>query len=571
MIYTIDKIKAEIKATVAAALGQEIDLDKLEITQPPAANLGDLSVPCFYLAQLTRISPNQIALELKSKISAKGVIKKVDSAGPYLNFQLNAKYLTQHVLKEINRLGDQYGGVKSAKEQKRKIMIEFSQPNTHKEFHIGHLRNAVLGAGLVNLYRFSGFKVIAANYIGDVGAHVAKCLWALQKFHQGEAPPENSGRYLGRIYAEASQKIEANPDYKQEADAVLKKLERGDRKLTALWKKTRQWSLDEFNEIYKILGVKFDRFFYESQMEKPGKKIVQELLAKGLAEKSEGAVIINLEKYDLKNFLLLKSDGASLYATKDLALAKMKFEKFKIDESYIVVDERQSFYLRQLFKTLELWGFHKKTVHIPYNFVTLKGGPMASRQGQVVLFEDFYRQVVERAEQETKKRHEDWPENKITATAEAIALAAIKFSFLKTGNDNIIVFDLNEALSFDGFTGPYLQYTATRISSILAKENFGSVKEIDFGRLNLPLEKQLALKLAELPEAVKISREQNQPSVLAKYLFELSKLFAHYYETVPILTAEEKAKQARLFLIGCVRQTLANGLNLLGIESLEKM
>jgi len=571
MEYFISKVKSEILAAVKGALDQEVDLKQLEITVPPEPTMGDFAVPCFYLAKLLRISPNQIAIDLKAKIHPHGVIKSVQNVGPYLNFYLNNKYFSRHALKEINRLRGKYGSFKLAKDQQKKIMIEYSQPNTHKEFHVGHLRNVVLGASLVNLHRFVGEKVLAANYIGDIGAHVAKCLWALEKFHQNETLPENKGRYLGQIYTEASKKIAENPAYKQEADEILQKLERGDKKFIALWKKTRAWSLEDFNQIYKILNVKFDKFFYESEVEKPGKKIVQELLDKGLAEKSEGAVIINLEKYNLKNFLLLKSDGSSLYSTKELALAQLKFNKFKIDESYVVVDMRQSFYFQQFFKTLELMGFNKKTAHISYNFVTLKEGPMASREGNVVLFEDFFQQIAARAAAETKKRHADWEEKKIQETAEKIALAAIKFSMLKTGNNNLIVFDPEESLSFDGFTGPYLQYTVTRINSILVKESFGNLKEVNFGKLDLPLEKQLVIKLAGFPQLVQNSCLENQPSILSQYLFDLAKLFAYYYQTIPILAAADEIKKARLLMIDSLRQVLVNGLTLLGIETVEKM
>ena len=568
MDYTIKKLKAEIIELVAAALERDVDKSKIEITVPPQASLGDLAVPCFYFTKLTRISPNQIAAELKSKIHAHGLIKKVENSGPYLNFYLDGKHLASRELKEIFKNGSAYGGLKWPK---RKVMLEFSQPNTHKEFHIGHLRNAVLGNAIVNILRFTGQKVIAANYIGDIGSHVAKCLWALNKFHQHDVLPENKGRYLGQIYAEASRLVEDNPASKREADEILQKLESGNRAYRALWKKTRQWSLDDFNRIYKILDIKFDKFYYESEVEKPGKKIVADLLARGIAEKSEGAVIINLEKYNLKNFLLLKSDGTSLYSTKDLALAQMKFKKYNLDESLMVVDNRQSFYFQQLFKTLRIMGFDKKLGHIPYEFVTLKEGAMASRQGNVVLFEDFYAEIVGRATAETKKRHADWPENKIRETAEKIALAALKFNMLKVGNDSVIVFDIDEALSFEGYSGPYLQYTVSRINSIIRKESPGNLRDINFAKLNTPLEKELLLKLAEFPEAVERAAGQYEPSEIARYLFDCAKIFSNFYQSEPVLSSEEKTKRARLALISAVRQVLVNGLNLLGIEAVDQM
>ena len=569
MDYAIFKIKKEIFSAVENALGQEIDESKLDISRPPEAMMGDFAVPCFYLAKLTRISPNQIAAELKEKIRPKGAIASVQNLGPYLNFYLSEKYLAKQVLKDIEKKGAKYGEGASDKE---KVMIEYSQPNTHKEFHIGHLRNVVLGSSLVNLLRLTGKKVIAANYIGDIGSHVAKCLWALDKFHKNDPEPsEHKGQYLGKLYTEAVNLCEADENNKSEAAEVQNKLESGDKYFTALWKKTRAWSLEEFDGIYKILGAKFDKVFFESEVEKPGKKMVEEMLEKKIAEKSQGATIVDLDKYGLKQFLLLKSDGSSLYSTKELALAKLKFEKYRIDASYVVVDSRQSFYFKQFFKTLELIGFKKKTAHIDYEFVTLPEGAMASRKGNVVLFEQLLADVTALAEEETKKRHEDWPAEEVKKTAEKIALAAIKFSMIKTSRHNAIIFDPKEALSFDGFTGPYLQYTATRINSILRKEPARPLKSVDFSKLSERKEKELLLLLAQYPEVVAQAAADFEPAQLAQYLFDLSKSFSSYYAEVKVIGSEESVMAARLALIAAIRQTLNGGLAVLGIEPLERM
>jgi len=568
MDYIILKIKKQIIDLIAQAIEVDFDLHKLEVVVPPDSMMVDLAVPCFYLSKITRQSPNQIAQELAEKINSGGVIKEIKNIGAYLNFFIDPEILGKSVNNEIQKNKDIYGG---AKNSPKKIMLEFSQPNTHKEFHVGHLRNAILGNSLVNILRFSGHKVTAVNYIGDIGAHVAKCLWAYDKFYSAKELPENKGKFLGQVYTDGSQKIESNLEYKKEVDEVLQKLETGDKKWTALWKKTRKWSLDDFDRIYKILGVKFDHFFYESEVEKPGKKMVAELLEQGVAQKSEGAVIIDLEKYHLKQFLLLKSDGSSLYSTKELALAKLKFEKFKIDESIVVVDSRQSFYLQQFFKTMEVIGFDKKMIHIPYEFVTLKDGAMASRKGNVVLFEDFYNQVVDRATIETKNRHEDWPEKKINEVARKIALSAIKFNMLKVGNNSVITFDIDEALSFDGFSGPYIQYTCSRISSVLKKAKVTTFSTIDYSKLNSDLEKEILLQLASFPEVVAESAKNYDPSQVAKYLFDLAKLFSAFYQKSPIINSTKEIKEARLILVDSIRKVLINGLDLLGIEPLDQM
>ncbi len=567
MDYTIYKIKKEIREAINKALGQQIDEKNIEVNVPPQKEMGDFAVPCFYFSKLTGLSPNRIAEEIKNKISLTSFIESVSNSGPYVNFVINQKNLSQKVLKEINNKGNKFGSFTAT--SKEKTMIEYSGPNTHKEFHVGHVRNVALGISLVNINKFAGKKIIPVNYIGDIGSHVAKCLWCLEKFHKEEKLPENKGKYLGAIYSEAVAKVEQNEDYKKETEEVQRKLEAGDKYWIALWKKTRQWSLDELNEIYKTLGAEFNHCFYESQVEKPGKKIVEELLEKGVAEKSQGAVIINLEKHNLKSLLLLKSDGSSLYSTKDIALAKLKFEKYKIDKSFYIIDNRQSFYFQQLFKTLEIIGINKPMVHIGYEFVTLKEGAMSSRKGNIIPFEDFLYEAIRLASKETKIRHEDWTEQKIKETSEKIALSAIKFSMLRTGNKNIIVFDINEALRFDGFTGPYLQYTISRINSILKKES--AQEKIDFSKLDSVIGKELTIKMSEFPEVISACAQDLDPSALTLYLFELAKMFSKFYESVPILKSDGETKKARLFLISCVRQVLKNGLNLMGIEELERM
>lgn len=568
MDYVIDKIKSEILEAVKLAIAIDVDVNKLEIERPPEKNMGDFALPCFYLTKLLRISPNQIAQELKNKIRPGKYIKSVQNIGPYLNFFIDTEFLAQKVISEIEKKGIKYG---SHEAKNIKVMLEYSGPNTHKEFHIGHLRNNVLGVSLVNLIKFSGKKVISVNYVGDIGAHVAKCLWAYNKFHKNEAVPEKKGKYLGTIYAEAVRRIDEDETLAKDVSEVQQKLESGDKYWIKIWKQTRQWSLDELNDIYKIIGANFDKIFYESEVEQLGKKIVKELLEKGIAEKSEGAVIIDLEKYNLKKFLLLKSDGSSLYSTKELALAKLKFEKYKVDESYMVIDTRQSFYLQQFFKTLQIIGFDKKITHIPYEFVTLKDGAMASRKGNIVSFEDFLNEVILTIAEETKKRHQDWSDDDINSIAKKIALGAIKFYMLRVGNNNIITFDLEEAKSYDGFTGPYLQYTVSRINSILNKSNFKTNKKVDFSLLTDSLEKELLIGLARFPEVILEVAEELDPSGLAKYLFDLAKNFSSYYQIIPILTLSEDLKISRLALIKSIRQVLVNGLGLLGVEVPEKM
>lgn len=568
MSYAMIRLQAQIRDLIAQAVGQEFDHNQLEITVPPSAELGDLAVPCFYLSKLLRLSPNQIAVDLQSKINPAGIIKDLQPVGPYLNITLNPAVLAGEVLAEVKKLKTKYG---LAEAKADSVDLEFSCPNTHKEFHIGHTRNVILGAALANIYTANGHQVAPLNYIGDIGAHVAKCLWALDKFHHDEEPPADKAKYLGQIYSEATTKLEAQPEYKAEIDDVLAKLESGDKSWLALWKKTRQWSLDDFDRIYKLLGVKFKHAFYESEVEKPGKKLVADLLERGIAEKSQGAVIINLDEYALKQFLLLKSDGSSLYSTKDLALAQLKFKKYPADRSLHVIDNRQTFYLQQLFKTFAIIGITTPSVHISYEMVTLKEGAMSSRAGNIITFDSLYDELTARAKAETAKRHQDWSADKVEATARALALSAIKFNMIKVSNDSIITFDLDEALSFDGYSGPYLQYTASRINSLLTKAGKIAWARPDYSPLTLPIEKELLLKLADFPLIIAIAGQESDPSIVARYLFELSQLFSTFYQQAPIINSDEVTKKARLTLSSAVRQVLVNGMSLIGLEALDQM
>lgn len=564
------EIRREIFTLLKDIFGEKFSEENIVLASPPSSALGEFSLPCFSFARVLGKNPQEAARFLSEKISKSPlkIISRAENIGPYVNFFIDEKKFYGMLLEEILKRGKSYGNAETGKG--KKIMVEYSQPNTHKEFHIGHLRNACIGSAIVNLYSALGYRVISANYIGDIGTHVAKCLWALLRFHNSDAPPKNRGKYLGQIYVEANQKIKEHPEWQKEVSETLQKLEAGERTLRALWKKTRKWSLDEFSEIYKRLGVHFDIYFYESDFEREGKKMAQTLLQSRVAQKSEGAVIIDLEKFGLKKFLILKSDGTSLYATKDLALAQLKFKKYKIEKSFYVVDSRQSLYFQQLFKALELMDFKKEMTHIPYEFVTLKTGAMSSRSGNAVLFEDFEEKIFEKAAQETKKRHPDWSLREINRISRGIALSAMKYGMLSHGNNSPIVFDMEHALGLAGNTGPYLQYTHTRISSILKRARKKIGKTASVPKLKQE-ERELLMELAHFPKIIAESARRFDPAHLAGYLFGLSQKFSLFYERVPVLKSEDEFRKFRLMLIKSTKEAISNGLKLLGIEPLEKM
>ena len=352
----------------------------------------------------------------------------------------------------------------------------------------------------------------------------------------------------------------------------MKKIESRSGFYYKLWRKTRTWSIDGLAKIYKELGVKFDRIFYESDVIEKGLDMVAKLDKKGVLVKSQGAIIADLNKYNLGVLVFIRSDGTALYPVADLPLAEEKFKKYKINKSIYVVDVRQSLYFKQLFKLLELLGYKKEMKHLGYEFVKLPEGMMSSRSGLVITYEDLREQVIKKAVSETKKRHKNWSEKEVAEVVRKLVNGAMKFEMLKVGADKIITFDIEQALRFDGFTAAYLQYTCARINSINKKaKKQKNKKTIDYNNLSESKESRLIMKLAQYPETVELAGKNCAPNELAKYLFELAQEFNDYYHSVPVLKAKTAVRQARLALISAVRQTLENGLKLLGIEVMEEM
>jgi len=560
--------KQVLQLLTKAGLKEQQVADLLET--PPDPALGDLALPCFKLAPVLKKDPSAIAAELAAKIKPAGLVKEVRAVGPYLNFFIDPTKLAALTLSQIAKQKGKFG---SGKKKAERVMVEgFGQPNTHKAFHVGHLRNVCLSESLSNLLQFAGYKVIRANYYGDVGAHVAKWIWFFKKFHKGPIPKKNVGRWLAKIYIDATKYLLEHPHFKSEVAQTLKKLEQGDPDLVKIWRATRKLSLQEFHKIYKLLGVKFDLEFFESDMDKPGKKIALSLLKRGIAKKSQGAIIIDLQKYGLGIFVILRSDGTSLYSTKDLALAKIKFEKHKIDKSIYVIDVRQSHYLRQLFKTLELAGFKqaKNCYHLAYGFVSVGGTAIKSRTGELVFFEDLWEKMFERALQEVQKRGRV-PKNRAKSLAHKIALAAIKYGMLKFAPESNIDFNWERALQFEGNTGPYLQYAYVRAKKILEKGKYKLNSKVDFSVLNSKEEIALIKHLARWPQLIDQASSSYSPHLIAEYAFELANLFSQFYERHPVINAEQKIRKARLLLVWAFAQVLKNALHLLGIPIVQQM
>jgi len=567
--YANTLAKQEVVKALKGAIGKAYSPTYEELEEPPNKEFGDVAFPCFNLAKGMSRNPAEIATELAAKIGAKEIIEKVEAKGPYVNFTYDMKILANQVIKEIKVLGNDYGKHVNAKG--RKIMVEYANFNTHKEIHIGHIRNMVEGMMAINLLRATGAKVIAASYINDLGNNVAKCLWAIKKFHEHEVPEKGDEiNFLGRVYTEATRESEDNEEAKQEISEVQRALETKKGDWNKLWKQTRQWSIDAIYKIYKEMGLPIDAQYYESDLLESTKEIVDNLLEEGIAKESKGAIIVDLNDKDLRVSLLRKTDGTYLYNAKDLALAKKKSRDYELDRSIIVVDVRQSLALNQLFATLKLMGLNIPYEHLSYAFVTIPGGTMSSRKGNIVTFDEIKSDLEEAAESETRKRHEDWSEKKVKETAKIIAHSAMVYTMAKQDSQKDIVFKLEDALSFEGTSGPYILYSITRMKSVLAKAN---IKPSQIApEINSKEARELVRLIAKYPEILAKSARDLHIEDVPQYAFELSQAFSSYYAQERIIDQDSKEETAaRLALVEAVLITLENTCEIMNIKTLTEM
>lgn len=530
----------------------------------------------------------ELAELVRSKMQLPDGVARVEATNGYLNFYFSTSRFAQTLIASVMQAAESFG--RGAPKGER-VMVEFAQPNTHHSFHIGHYRNTVLGESLSRIVEFSGFDTVRASYPGDIGLGVITVLWAYDKFYRGKEPKSvhERGQWLLKLYAEATGLLTAREGEtvaetaKREAlDAerrdYYRRWDAGDPAVRTLWKETREWSLQELREILDIMGVRMDVWFYESEADEPAKQIVEELLSRGIAddERAQGGPVIvkideklGLKKAKYRTNVVLRSDGTTLYLTKDLALARQKFEKYHVDRSIYVVDIRQAMHLQQAFAILRLMGFPQaeKCYHLGYGFVTLPEGAMSARKGRVVLFMDVFEEACRRVKALESDRTPDMPPEERERVARQVGLGALAYSMLSVDNGRDIVFDMDAALAFDGRTGPYIQNAYVRANSLLRKagaQRWEAAFQHELGSHEVTL---IDL-LARFPDTVQRSAEEYRPLLIANYAYELATAFHSFYHAVPVLqNTDEKIRGSLLALVAAVRQTLANTLRLLTIEA----
>lgn len=579
-----DQEKAQIAEQIKTYLTQQgIEDANIEFRQIPFSGEWGLAIPLFPIAAAEARTGKKVNVPQRATELAEGLqsaldpdelgISHIEAVKGYLNLYFSTAEYARRVVDTVLLEDGDYGrGV----EKHQTVMVEYSQPNTHKSFHVGHLRNVILGGSVCRILEFAGNDVIRANYLGDIGLHVVKWMWNYLKNHNGEQPGEDKTHWMNEIYAEADRLFQ-EPENEAEVRALYARWNARDPEIVELWKTTRQWSLEGFEQIYDLLGEHFDRIYFESEVEDSGSELVEQLISDGLAtdDRPEEPVYIDLDAAlgtddEYRVLVILRSDSSSLYATKDLPLAIQKFKEYHLDRSIYVIDVRQSLYLKQIFKTLELLGYDwsEKLYHLAYELVNLPGNvTMASREGTVVLFDDLVAEATSRAKQIVEEKNPELADDAKESIALAVALGALKYTMLSRDNTKVVTFDWDAALDFNGQAAPYIQYAHVRAGSILRKAGTEMLVAVAFPADLEKTEVDLIELMTRLPAEVQRAAEDLRPLVIANLAFDLAKAFNDFYNTCQVLNAEPEVRAYRLRLVAAAKQVIATSLNLLGIEA----
>jgi arginyl-tRNA synthetase len=562
----------DYKKIVADRIGQAAEIDAEDLMRfieiPPRPEMGDYAFPCFQLSKTMRKSPNVISTELAEKINKEG-FEKVDALGPYLNFFVDKSVFTKETIEKILSEGDSYGSSEDGKG--KNVTIDFSSPNIAKPFHVGHLFSTAIGNSLYRILSFEGYKCIGINHLGDWGTQFGKLIYAYKKWCDKEKLEKEPIKELLRIYVKFHDEAEKDPTLDEEARRYFKKLEDGAQEETELWKTFRELSLREFQNVYDLLGVKFDstagESFYTDKMD----AVVEEIDSKGLLVTSNGAQVVMLDEYNMPPCIIKKADGATMYATRDLAAALYRKDNYDFYKSLYVVGMDQTLHFKQVFTTLKLMGhdWADDCRHIGFGLVRFSDKKLSTRRGDVIFLEDLLNESIEKTIEIINEKNPDL-ENK-EEVAKKVGVGAMVFTYLKNGREKDIVFDWKEMLSFDGETGPYVQYSYARGKSILRKQE--TIEgEADYSKLSSKEEFELIKTLEGFNEAINHSIDKFEPSVVTRYAVDVAKAFNKFYNAHKISGIEDSGlKNARLKMVEATCQVIKNALYLIGLDVVEKM
>ncbi len=565
---------------IANVLAEITGLEQKELLKiieiPPKSEMGDYAFPCFRLAKQFKKNPAQIAADLKADLEQKGLdwINRISLVGPYLNFYLNRGLFAENLLREIYAQNERYGCIDVG--EKQNVIVEYSSPNIAKPFHIGHAFTTILGQALANLYEAIGYHVIRMNHLGDYGTQFGKLIVAWRLWGDEKALAEAPIQELTRVYVKFHAEMEHDPDLEVKAREAFRLLENKNEAEVALWQKFRDMSLVEFNRLYDRMNIHFDNYNGESFYSDKIPEVVEMLKEKGLLEESEGAQVVDLSEYDLNPCIILKSDGTTIYASRDLAAILYRDRTYDYAKNIYVVGLPQTNHFQQVFSVLKKAGFAKaeQNVHVGFGTVKFKDGDFSTRKGNIILLEDLLDQSVAKTKQIIRQNNPQMSERDIEETAETVGLAAVNYTYLRNNRERDIMFDWDEILDFEGDTAPYLLYTYARAKSILAKSDVeqNDLEKADFSLLTEDDEFALLKEMYQYPAALLQAAEEYEPSILLRKVSQLARSFNKFYHNTPILKTENEAmKTARLSLTKAVSIVIQNGLRIAGIQTVERM
>ena len=564
----------DFKIEVAQALKSKIeDLTLEEIVElieiPPNSDMGDYAFPCFKLAKVFRKAPNMIASDLAENIAAEGTISKVEPAGGYVNFFVNKSQLAKTVINDVLTKGKKYGHSDLGKD--KTVVIDFSSPNIAKPFHIGHIRTTVIGNALYKIYDSQGYETVRVNHLGDYGTQFGKLIVAFKLWGSKEAVEANPIPELLKLYIQFHDEAEKHPEMEDEARAWFTKLENGDKEAKELWQWFRDESLKEFARVYDLLDIEFDSYngesFYSDKMD----RVIDIIKDKGLLEESQGTNIVDLEAYNMPPALITKNDGSTLYMTRDLAAALYRKENYNFEKCIYVVGSQQSLHFQQLFKVLELVGFEwaKDMVHVPFGMVALEEGTMSTRKGRVVFLEDVLRQAIEKTKETMLEKNPN--AQNVEEIAKQVGVGAVVFQELSNSRIKDYTFSWERTLSFEGETGPYVQYTHARCCSVLRKANEEVSTDIDYNLISDADSAEVLKLIASFNKQILVALRKNEPHIVTRFVLDLAQAFNKFYHENPILVEDAELRKARIALVAATRQTIENALALLGMGAPERM
>jgi arginyl-tRNA synthetase len=561
--------KLEIAKKVSRETDMEIEkvMDLMEI--PPKSDMGDYAFPCFQLAKVMRKSPNMIAKELSEKIERDLILDKAEAAGGYLNFFINKEEYTKYIIGEVLKKGEGYG--KGEGNSDKTVLVEYSSPNIAKPFHVGHMFNTVIGSALERIFRHLGYKTQRLNHIGDYGTQFGKLISAYKRWGDEEVIKKDPINELLKIYVKFHEEAEKDPSIEEEGRMYFRQLEDNEPEAVALWQKFKDLSMREFKELYDVLGIEFDSYAGESFYSDKMDEIVEMLYEKNLLVESEGAKIVDLSKFNLPPCLVIKSDGATIYVTRDLAAALYRKRTYDFYKNIYVVGGTQALHFKQVFSTLKLMGFDwaDDCIHIGTALVKFADRKLSTRKGDVIFAKDVINEAIQKTAEVIETKNPCLKNKEVVA--KQIGIGALIYTFLKNNRERDVVFSWEETLSFEGESGPYVQYGYVRGKSILNKANGFLDEDVDLSVLTTEDEFNLVKLLGSFSDALKEAADRYEPFVITRYVTDLAKAYNKFYNTHHILNAEEKVKNARLALTKAVCIVLKTAMGILGMEAPENM